>query len=125
MTVTVVILTLGDLGLVEGVTTKEIIGSDHDTDEEGNAAPFTRGRCAVFGLELCPPQVAPQYRLNYKSQPLHERLYVAMKPIADPDGEPRIFVLWHNTDGLSLDAVWARPYDRWHRNDKFMFCTKP
>jgi hypothetical protein len=48
-----------------------------------------------------------------------------MKPIASSDGEPRIFVLGRNANGLSLDAARARPDDKWSANDKFMFCLQP
>jgi len=125
MKVKIVILTVADLGFPEAATTTEIIGTDYDTDEHEISAPFTGGRGQQLGLELCPPEVAPQYRLKYTDQPLDERLYVAMKPIASSDGEPRIFVLGHNADGLFLDAARARPDDTWHPNNKFMFCLPP
>lgn len=125
MKVNIVILTVADLGFPEAATTREIIGTNHDTDQHGSSAPFTGGRVRQLGLELCPQEVAPQFRLEYKDQPLDERLYVAMKPIASSDGEPRIFVLGHNADGLFLDAARARPDDKWHPNNKFMFCHTP
>jgi len=121
--VKIVRLRVADLGFPNGATTKEIIGTDNDTDQHGYSVPFTGGRGSQLGLELCLPEVAPQYRLDYKDQPLGERLHVAMKPIACSDGEPRIFVLEHNTNGLSLDAVRARPDDKWHPSDQFLFCT--
>jgi hypothetical protein len=111
-----------DLGYPEGATTKEIIGTEHDTDVHGHPAPFSGGRGVQLGLELCSAEVAPYHRLEYKDQPLGERLYVAMKPINTSDGEPRIFVLVHNADGLSLDAVRARPDDKWEATDIFIFC---
>lgn len=83
-----------------------------------------RGAEGQLGLELCPPELAPQYRLEYKDQPLDERLYVAMRPITSSDGEPRIFVLGHDADGLSLDAARARPDDKWRPTDMFILCTR-
>jgi hypothetical protein len=69
--------------------------------------------------------VASEYRLQYKDQPLDEKLYVAMNPIAaGPEREPHIFVLGHNADGLFLDAILARPDDKWHPNSEFIFCLK-
>jgi hypothetical protein len=124
MEVKIVILRVADLGFLEAATTREIIGTAYDTDQHGISAPFTKGRGRQFGLELCPPEVAPEYRLKYKDQPLDERLYVAMRPIISSDGEPRIFVLGHNADGLFLDAIRARPDDKWHPNNKFMFCVQ-
>ncbi len=120
--VTIVRLAVRDLGYPEGATTKEIIGMEYDTDEHGHPAPFSEGRGVQLGLELCSAEVAPYHRLEYKDQPLGERLYVAMKPINTSDGEPRIFVLEHSADGLSLDAVRARPDDKWEATDIFIFC---
>jgi hypothetical protein len=122
MKVNLVILRVADLGFPEGATTREIIGTDEDADEHGIAAPFTGGRASQLGLALCLPEVGPNYRLRYKEQPLDERLYVAMKPITGPDGQPRIFVL-SNVVGLSLDAILARPDDEWQPDDKLLFCT--
>lgn len=122
MNMKIITLTVADLGFSEGATTSEIIGTEHDADQHGNPAPFTGGRGRLLGLELCPPEVAPNYRLEYKDQPLDERLYVAMKPISSSDGEPRIFVLGHNADGLFLDAARARADDKWPSNNKFVFC---
>jgi len=124
-TVKPVMLSVADLGFEYDATTKEIIGTDQDTDPDGNLAPYTSGRGHQLGLQLCSPEVAPYLRLEYKDQPLGERLYAAMKPIATSDGEPRIFVLGHDANGLSLDAVRARAEDKWHPSDKFMFCLEP
>jgi len=123
--VTIVILSLEDLGFPDGALTREIIGAEQDTDQHGNPAPFTSGRGRQLGLELCSPEVGPYYRLEYRDQPLGERLYIAMKPMATSDDEPRIFALAHDAEGLSLDAARARPDDNWHPEDKFVFCTQP
>lgn len=117
-----VALRVTDLGFPEGAITREIIGSDRDRDLFGNSAPFTGGRGNQLGLKLCPPDLGPQLRLQYDNQPLNERLYIAMKPITASDGEPRIFMLAHSADGLSLDAARARPDDQWDADDKFVFC---
>lgn len=119
-----VILRVSDLGLPDGGTTAEIMGTESDKDSLGHSAPFTRGKGQQLGLCVCPPAVGPQYRLEYKDQPLHERVYVAMKPITTPDGEPRIFVLAHKDDGLSLDGIPTRQDDYWHPSDKFLFCIQ-
>jgi len=124
MEVNIVILSVADLGFLDAATTGEIIGTDSDTDQHGIPAPFTKGKGRHLGLELCPPEIAPEYRLKYKDQPLHERLFVAMKPIIGSDGEPCIFVLGHNNDGLFLDAIRARVDDLWHPNKKFIFCVQ-
>ena len=118
----IIILRVSDLGFSGGATTREIIGTENDADQYGNSAPFTGGRGQQLGLKLCPPEVAPNYRLQYRDQPLGERLFIAMKPISSRDGEPSIFVLGHDADGLSLYAARARPSDKWLPNDKIMFC---
>ena len=124
MEVKTVVVCVAELGFAEGALTREIIGSDQDRDLFGNAAPFTGGRGNRLGLELCPPDLGPNLRLEYEDQPLGERLYIAMKPINSSDGEPRIFAVANNADGLSLDAARARPDDAWAADDKFVFCLR-
>jgi hypothetical protein len=122
MTMSLVMLSVADLGFPEGATTIQIIGSAFDTDQDGDLAPFTKGRGTEFNLGLCPPEVGPELRLQFSDQSAGERVHVAMKPIFSSDGEPRIFVLAHEARGLSLDAARARPQDRWKPEDKFIFC---
>jgi hypothetical protein len=122
MEVKTVLVRVADLGFPAGALTREIIGSDHDRDLFGKSAPFTGGKGKRLGLDLCPPELGPRLRLEYADQPPSERLYVAMKPITASDGEPRIFVIAHSSDGLSLDAARARPDDRWAPDDTFVFC---
>jgi len=74
-------------------------------------------------LELCPPDLGPRLRADYSDQPRGERLYIAMKPITASDGEPRIFVVEHTSEGLSLDAARARHDDQWSPDDLFVFCV--
>ncbi len=115
---------VADLGFATGALTREIMGSAEDRDLFGHPAPFTGGRCTQLGLDLCPAQVGPELRLQYGEQPVGERVYVAMKPITASDGEPRIFVVEHNSNGLSLDAVRARPADEWPPEAVFVFCAR-
>lgn len=122
MKVTTVRLRVAGLGFTEGALTREIIGSERDRDLFGNSAPFTGGRGKQLGLDLCPPDVGPHLRLEYTDQPPGERLYVAMKPITGSDGEPRVFVIAHDSAGLSLDAARARSDDKWAMDDTFVFC---
>jgi hypothetical protein len=118
----IALLRVADLGFPEGALTREIVGSDSDRDLFGHPAPFTGGKRRELGLELCPPNLAPHLCLEYADQPAGERLHVAMKPITSSDGEPRIFVVAHGANGLSLDAVRAKSDDHWAPDDVFVFC---
>lgn len=121
-TVSLSVASVAELGFTEGALTREIIGSEHDRDLFGNPAPFTGGRAKQLGLKLCPSDVGPLLRLEYNNQPSGERLNIAMKPIPDSEGEPRIFVVSHDITGLSLDATRARSNDKWEPDDLFVFC---
>ena len=122
MQVRTVRLQVVDLGFPEGALTREIIGTEADRDLFGHVTPFTGGRYRQLGLELCPPDLGPQLRLDYQDQPRGERLYIAMKPIATSDGEPRIFVVEHTAEGVSLNAARARHDDHWPPDNLFVFC---
>lgn len=122
MKIDIVRLRVVDLGFPEGALTREIIGSEQDRDLFGNSAPFTGGKGNQLGLKLCPQEVGPHLRLEYADQPSGDRLYVAMKPITASDGEPRIFVVAHDSAGLSLDAARARSDDKWAPDATFVFC---
>ena len=66
-----------------------------------------------LGLELCPPDLGPNYRLQYKDQPMNEWFSIGMKPIAVSAGLPRVFYLKRITHGLWLRSSWAEPDYRW------------
>lgn len=78
-------------------------------------------RVQDLGLELCPAEVGPQYRLQYKNQPRRERFAIGMKPITDSGGDPSVFALAHNDDGLWLDDGWTEPDYEWNPEDGFVF----
>lgn len=50
-------------------------------------------RALELGLELCPPEVGPQLRIQYKDQPVGEQLLIGMKPIISSvgGGGPGVF----------------------------------
>lgn len=89
-------------------------GRVHTTDEV-----FSKAK--DFGLELCPAEVGPHLRLNYKDQPLDEWVYVAMKQITDPDGGPRVFYVERGGGGSWLYDSWADPGYEWDPEDRFVF----
>lgn len=75
-------------------------------------------RAKELGLDLCPAEVGPQLRLQYKDQPNGEWLFIGMEPITGSDGELSVFrvlrpvsELWLFGHYASPDSFW--PPDRW------------
>lgn len=101
---TLIRLTVGDLGFTGSATTDEIYKRAED-----------------LGLELCPPDTGPNYRLKYKDQPLNEWVRIGMKQIAGSDGSPHVFRLARGVGGLWLNYGWAEPDDEWYPDDEFVF----
>jgi hypothetical protein len=97
-------LTVADLGFKTSATTDQIYE-----------------RAQALGLELCPPDTGPNYRLQYKDQPLGEWVRIGMKQISDSDGDPDVFRLGRNDDGLWLNGAWASPDLTWNPDDEFVF----
>jgi hypothetical protein len=73
-----------------------------------------------FGLELCPAEVGPQYRLQQTDQPMGDWFYIGMKPLV-ASGDPNVFSLVHSSDGLWLNGSWARPDNHWDLDIGFVF----
>ncbi|MEK7098139.1 MAG: hypothetical protein AAB906_04800 [Patescibacteria group bacterium] len=94
--------TVAQLGFPKGATTKEIY--DKATKE--------------LGLELCPAEVGPHLRLQYKGA---DWKLIAMKQITDRIGCPDVFYLGAGGAGLRLDGSGARPGRRWGSDDGFVF----
>ena len=101
---TLIRLTVADLGFKTSATTDQIYE-----------------RAQTLGLELCPPDTGPNYRLKYKDQPLNEWVRIGMKQIADSGGDPGVFYLGRRGDGLWLDGPWAIPDSTWSPDDEFVF----
>ena len=74
-----------------------------------------------LGLELCPNEVGPQLRLQYKDQPKGEYLRIAMEPIAGSDGRLDIFRVDHGGDGLWLDGNHGHSDTFWLARNRFVF----
>ena len=103
--VTLIRLTVADLGFKSSATTDQIYE-----------------RAQILGLELCPADTGPNYRLKYRNQPLNEGIYMGMKQITDSDGYPSVFKLWCRGDGLWLNgAYWAVPDIECHPGNEFVF----
>jgi hypothetical protein len=77
--------------------------------DEGATLADIYARAAALGLELCPPQVGPQFRLQYLNQPVGEWLHIAMAPIALEDGTLADFTVANGGAGLMLLGGEARP----------------
>ena len=101
---TLIRLTVADLGFRTGATTEKIYE-----------------RAEALGLELVPPDGGPHYRLKYQNQPLGEWVYMGMKQMADSDGDPYVFKLGRYVDGLWLDDDWAYAGREWDPGSEFVF----
>jgi hypothetical protein len=51
---------------------------------------------------LCPAEVGPQLRLDYRDQPRGESLIIAMEPVNTYNGDPTILSLMNFGAGLAL-----------------------
>lgn len=89
---TLIRLTVADLGFRTGATTEKIYE-----------------RAEALGLELVPPDGGPHYRLKYQNQPLGEWVYMGMKQMAGSG----VFGLGRSDDGLWLDGDWAYARSEW------------
>ena len=100
-------LTVADLGFPNGATTKQIFD-----------------RAIELGLDFCPLEVGPYYRLQYTDQPMGELVRIGMKPITGSDGGGRVFIVVRLDDGLWLSGRWTSPGDRWDAGYQFVFSLR-
>jgi hypothetical protein len=91
--------------------------------EAALADVYKRARQA--GLELCPAEVGPQLRLDYRNQPLGEALNIAMEPIATYGGQPTILSLMNFGSGLALIGGDGRSDFMVPRTFLFVFALPP
>jgi hypothetical protein len=90
-----------------------------ESDRASLAEVYQRARQA--GLELCPAEVGPQLRLDYRNQPLGEALDIAMEPVATYGGEPTILTLANWGTGLLLIGRDGRPESTVFWKSRFVF----
>jgi hypothetical protein len=95
---------VSDLGFPNGATTTEIFAKAKELD-----------------LELCPPEVGPQLRLQIDSK---DYMIIAMEPIIDHGGYTRVFNLYCYGTKLELDARYAEPDRRWDGYVGFVFVSR-
>lgn len=105
--VELVVASVVDLGFKDGATRKDIYV-----------------RAQELGLDLCPPEVGPQLRLQYTDQPNGEWLVIAMEPIADSDGDLDLFRVEHDGGARWLNASFGDPDDVWHGSRLFVFLRR-
>lgn len=97
-------LSVGDLGFTGSAKLQQIID-----------------KAKEFGLEICPPEVGPHYRVAYDNQPMNEYLTIAMETISDSGGYPSFFNLYRDAVGVWLYRYWALPGSEWFSADEFVF----
>ena len=97
-------LTVADLGFKGNATTDQIYK-----------------RAEELGLELCPAEVGPQYRLQYTDQPVGDWVLIGMKQIAASDGCPYVFHVVRSEDGTWLHGHYAFPTREWYPDRQFLF----
>jgi len=69
---------------------------------DGATLADIHARALALGLALCPEEVAPQLRLQYRNQPVGEFLHIAMQPQRTYHGAPINFSLANSGAGLAL-----------------------
>ncbi len=105
--VELVVVSVAELGFKDGATRKDIYI-----------------RAQEFGLDLCPPKVGLQLRLQYTDQPKGEWLVIAMEPIIDSDGDLSLFSVGRDDDGRWLSARSGRPGLFCGGHDRFVFLRR-
>jgi len=75
-------------------------------------------KAKAMGLDLCPAEVGPQLRLQYKQQPYGENLAIAMEPITNLR---RIFRVVHDDGWLWLIGSTPGPDGLLTMTDRLVF----
>lgn len=78
-------------------------------------------RAKELGLELCPPEVGPQLRLQCQDQPNGEWVLIGMEPITDSDGGLCVFRVGRADSGLWLYSYWGDPGGLWGPDRRWVF----
>ena len=106
--VELVVVSVGEFGFKDGAT---------------RAAIYKRAN--ELGLDLCPNEVGPQLRLQYKDQPKGERLLIAMEPIAASVGHIEVFCISRHDDGERwLNGVLGDPGIFWVAGIHWVFLRR-
>ena len=78
-------------------------------------------RAQELGFTLAAAEVGPLLRLQYFAQAIGEFVNVGMRPVALPQGEPRIFVVANGGNGLLLMDQDAGASARFYPASRFVF----
>ena len=97
-------VTVAELGFKEGATREQIYA-----------------RAKELGLEICPPEVGPQLRLQYKGQPMNEWLLIGMESVRDSDGALHVFYVVRHASGFWLDRHYGSPDYFWPTAYRWVF----
>jgi len=81
-------------------------------------------RAQELGLELCPAETGPNYRLQYADQPLDEYFVIGMKQITDYNDYSNIFFLTRNANCLKLSVYPAGQDIEWDPWNEFVFSLR-
>ncbi len=96
--------------------------------ELGFAGSATRkeiyDKAIELGLELCPNEVGPQLRLQYKDQPKGEWLVIAMEPITVSVGVLKVFYVGLGDGEVWLNGNYGHPDNRWKTDLRFVFVRR-
>lgn len=106
--VELVVRSVEELGFKDGATREQIYN-----------------RAKEIGLDLCPAEVGPQLRLQYKDQPKGEWLLIAMEPITDSHGGLRVFRVERHGDGKQwLYGYDGDPVNFWLGRNRWVFLRR-
>lgn len=77
-----------------------------------------------LALELCPPEVGPQLRLQYQDHPKGKWIVIAMEAIRDSSDYLSLFDVGRDGDGVWLDAFNGSPGHLWEARHCFAFVSR-
>ena len=92
--------------------------------KEGATRTKVYDRAQELGLELCPAEIGPQLRLQYKDQPNGEWLLIGMEPITVSAGYSVIFDVVRVNDGSRLYVACSRPDSFWCSDSCWVFLKR-
>lgn len=99
-----VFITVADLGFKSGASHWQIMS-----------------QAELMGLELCPAEIGPQLRLQYRDQERGERLFIGMEPVTAPGMGQTVFSVDHDSYGLAIGGNSWQPEVKWEADSRFVF----